>query len=152
MPKKTNIELQKLEANDQAIVLDIIRGDEELRNTFLGMRNTITRIANSGYTALIKKGSTIVGFIMLVYNFETGKYEIDLGILEKYRYMGYGSQALAQLKQIILNQHEKLDIEIQTSRINEPAIRSIVKNGFELYKEDKNYYYFKLPGEAKKLK
>ena len=152
MSKKVNITLQKLEPNDQVIVLDMIRSDEELRSTFVGTRNTVTRIANSGYTAVIKKDKLNIGFIMLVYNFETGKYEIDLGVLENYRYIGYGSQALAQLKQIILNQHEKLDIEIQTSRINEPAIRSIIKNGFELYKEDKNYYYFKLPGEAKKLK
>ena len=152
MAKKDNIKLERLAPNEQGIVLDMIRNDEGLQETFSGNTNTVKRVANSAYTALIKKDKTDIGFIMLVANDRTDKFEIDMGILEEFRGDGYGSQALAKLKQIIENNPEKLDVEIQTSRMNEPAIRSIVKNGFKLYREDKNYYYFKLPEETMKHK
>ena len=89
---------------------------------------------------------------MLVFNEKTDKYEIDMGILSRYRGQGIGSKALAQLKQIILNNPEKLDIEIQTKQVNEAAIRSVMKNGFVLYRQDEECYYFKLPEETKKHK
>lgn len=147
-----NIKLHRLAPNEQGIVLEMIRKDEGLQETFSGSRNTLTRIANSAYTALIKKGKTNVGFIMLVENGRTHKFEIDMGILSQYRGKGYGSQALAQLKNIILNNPEPLDIEIQTKQVNEAAIRSVMKNGFVLYRQDEECLYFKLPEETKKHK
>ena len=150
--KKDNIRLQALAPNEQGVVLEMIRKDQTLQETFSGSRNTITRIANSAYTALIKNGNTTVGFIMLVENGRTGKFEIDMGILSKHRGKGYGSQALAQLKQIILNNSEKLDIEIETKIVNEAAIRSVMKNGFELYRQSDECLYFRLPEETKKHK
>ena len=59
---------------------------------------------------------------------------------------------LAQLKQIILNNSEKLDIEIETKIVNEAAIRSVMKNGFELYRQSDECLYFRLPEETKKHK
>jgi RimJ/RimL family protein N-acetyltransferase len=152
MAKSEIIKLRKLNYGQEGLVLDMIYKDKCLQDTFSGSRNTITRIANSAFTALIQKGKTNVGFIMLVENGRTHKYEIDMGILSQYRGKGYGSQALAQLKQIILNNPEKLDVEIQTRQVNEPAIRSIMKNGFVLCRQDEEYVYFKLPEEQKKRK
>lgn len=150
--KKENVRLQVLPPNEQGVVLEMIRKDQALQETFSGSRNTITRIANSAYTVLIKKDSTTVGFIMLVENGRTGKFEIDIGIVGKYRGKGYGSQALAQLKQIILNNSKKLDIEIEIKMVNEAAIRSVMKNGFELYRQSDECLYFRLPEETKKHK
>ena len=72
-----------------------------------------------------------------------------MGILSQYRGKGYGSQALAYLKKIILNS-PGLDIEIQTKQVNEAAIRSITKNGFVLSRQDDECFYFKLPEVGKK--
>ena len=116
MAKKDNIKLEKLAPNEQGIVLDMIRNDEGLRETFSGNTNTVKRVANSAYTALIKKDKTDIGFIMLVANDRTDKFEIDMGILEEFRGMGYGSQALAKLKQINLqNELEVFDLAYQDS-------------------------------------
>ena len=150
--KKDDVKLQVLAPNEEGIVIEMIYNDETLQETFSGRRNTLSRIANSAYTALIKKRNTIVGFIMLVENVRTGKFEIDMGILEKYRGKGYGSQALDKLKQIILNNSEKLDIEIETKMMNEAAIRSVMRNCFELYRQSHDCYYFRLPEETKKHK
>ena len=149
MVKKENVRLQRLEYGEERIVLDMIRQDNKLTETFSGSRNTLSRIANADYTALIKVGNKTVGFIMLVGNGRTGKHEIDMGILTEYRGKGYGTIALGQLKQIILNS-EGLDVEIQTSQVNEAAIRSIVKNGFVLCRQDKEYNYYILPSGGKK--
>mgnify|MGYP003303878989 CR=1 FL=1 len=152
MANKDNIKLQRLNYGEEGLVLKLIHKDEILRETFAGSRNTVTRIANSAYTALIKKDKTTIGFIMLVENGRTQKFEIDMGILSQYRGKGYGSQALSQLKRIILNSPDKLDVEIQTRIVNEPAIRSILKNGFVLSRQDGECVYFKLSEESKKHK
>lgn len=150
MAKRNNVKLKKLYGNEQKLVLDLIHSDEELVETFSGSRNTVKRMANSGYTALIKQGNTDVGFIMLVWNGRSEKFEIDMGILSQYRGKGYGTQALALLKEIILNNPDKLDVEIQAKQVNEAAIRSIQKNGFVLYREDSECFYFKLPDGGKR--
>lgn len=148
MAKKENVKLNKLEYGEERVVLDMIHADEGLKSTFSGSRNTVTRIANADFTALIKVGNKTVGFIMLVYNGRSKKHEIDMGILERYRGMGYGTIALGQLKKLIVNSN--LEVDIQTRQVNEAAIRSIAKNGFVLYNQDQEYNYYKLPEESKK--
>mgnify|MGYP003500272630 CR=1 FL=1 len=148
MAKKENVKLNKLEFGEERVVLDMIHADEGLKSTFSGSRNTLTRIANADYTALIKVGNKTVGFIMLVYNGRTDKHEIDMGILSEHRGKGYGTIALGKLKQLIIA--NGLNVDIQTRQVNEAAIKSIVKNGFVLYKQDQECYYFKLPVEGKK--
>lgn len=149
MANKENVRLIRLEYGQEGQILEMIRSDEGLRSTFSGNRNTVSRLAYTDYSALIKVGRKNVGFIMLVANDKTGKHEIDMGILSQYRGKGYGSQALAYLKKIILNS-PGLDIEIQTKQVNEAAIRSITKNGFVLSRQDDECYYFKLPETSKK--
>ena len=109
MEKNTNrVRLKVLDYSEQQKILEMINSDEALKNTFSGDRNTIGRIFNSLYTAIIKDGSKEVGFIMIVYNGRTGKNEIDLGILTKYRNMGYGTKVLELLKDI----KEKREAEV----------------------------------------
>lgn len=150
MAKVEDVRLHDLKYGEEGVILQMIQKDDGLRETFSGSRNTLTRIVNADYSALIKKGRAVVGFVMLVYNGRTGKHEIDMGILEKYRGMGYGSQALGKLKKKLIG--TDFDIDIQTKQVNVAAIKSITKNGFVLYKEDEECYYFKLPEESKKLK
>ena len=133
-------------------IIDMIYKDIDLQMTFSGDKNTQSRLLNTKFSALIKKEDKDIGFVMIVHNARTNIDEIDMGILGKYRGKGYGSQALAQLKQIILNNSEKLDIEIETKIVNEAAIRSVMKNGFELYRQSEECLYFRLPEETKKHK
>ena len=101
MASKENVRLSRLEYGQEGQILEMIRNDEELRSTFSGRRNTISRLVHTDYSALIKVGRKNVGFVMLVANDQTGKHEIDMGVLSQYRGKGYGSQALAYLKKII---------------------------------------------------
>lgn len=134
------IYLEKLYGNDEKKILDMIFSDDDLRKTFMGDKNTQSRLINSVYSALIKKEDIDVGFVMLVENMRTNKYEIDMGILKEYRSKGYGTEALKILKGIILN--NKLDVEIQIKKVNIGAIKSVLNNGFTLCREDVtcNYY------------
>lgn len=140
--------LERLEPGDEQPVLDMIQQDAILQRTFNGGRNTLTRLINSDYTAMINNGEEEVGFVMLVYNGRNKNYEVDMGILTKFRRMGYGTKALELLKDIILA--NQLEVEIQTKKVNVAAIRSITKNGFKLCRQDDECYYFKLSEENKR--
>lgn len=151
MEKNTNrVRLKVLDYSEQQKILEMINSDEALKNTFSGDRNTIGRIFNSLYTAIIKDGSKEVGFIMIVYNGRTGKNEIDLGILTKYRNMGYGTKALELLKDIIYL--HSLDVEIQIQKKNKPAIKSVLNNGFVLCRQDKECNYYTIKEDSKRVK
>lgn len=140
MKKEDKIYLQRLEFGDETQILDMISKDEELKDTFSGGNNTISRLMNSIYSAIIKKGNQDVGFVMIVNNEKTDTNEIDMGILKQYRSKGYGTEALRILKQIIIE--NELDIEIQIKKLNIGAIKSVINNGFVLTKEKEecNYY------------
>lgn len=142
--------LNRLEPGDDQPVLDLIQQDAILQRTFNGGRNTLTRLLNSDYTALINNGEEVVGFLMLVYNVRNKNYEVDIGILNKFRRMGYGTKALELLKDIILA--NQLEVEIQTKKVNVAAIRSITKNGFKLHRQDEEFYYFKLEESERKIR
>lgn len=137
---KNDITLNRLDYNEQGIILDIINKDSTLCQTFKGKENTISRIINSSYAATINKNNTIIGFIMLVYNQRTNSHEIDLGILEKYQNYGYGTIALGKMKDLI--QRENVDISIQVKKENTPAIRIVTKNNFTLVDEDEHHNYY----------
>ncbi len=145
MTKVNNVRLQQLEFGTESIVFQIINDDTVLKNTFGGGRNTLSRVANSDYTALIKVGKKTVGFVMLVHNDITDKYEVDIGITKEHRGKGYGSKALEKLKLIIQNCN--LDVKVQTRNINESAIKIILKNGFVLCDRDEEFSYYTLPIE-----
>lgn len=137
---KNNVKLYKLKDSELNQILNMINSDEELKNTFFGGDNTIQRVLDSIYSAVIKVNNETVGFIMITNNPRTNKDEIDMGILTDYRNMGYGSKALELLKRVIfLN---KLNVEVQIQKKNKPAIKSVLNNGFTLYRQDKtcNYY------------
>lgn len=140
MKKKEEIYLQRLDDNDLTKILDMIYSDEDLKKTFIGEKNTRSRLLNSIYAAIIKKENTDIGFVMLVDNERTNKSEIDMGILKAYRNKGYGTEVLRQLKSIIIS--NELDIEIQIKKLNMGAIKSVLNNGFVLKSQNQecNYY------------
>lgn len=132
--------IQIVDQYDFNIILNMIKNDDELANTFLGEDNTVGRIVNSSFAAFIKDGNKTVGFIMLVYNEKTDIHEVDMGILTKYRNQGYGTIALGLVKDLIVR--EKVNAEVQIKNTNIAAIQTVIKNGFKLSKQDKmcNYY------------
>ena len=136
----SNISLQKLHNNDQIKIIDIIRNDELLKNTFGGTNNTISRILNSSYIGLILKDDITIGFIMLVYNGIDKTHELDIGIITDYRNQGYGTKALSIMKEIITKENAK--ITIQTRNENISATKIINKNNFMLIKQDKKHSYY----------
>lgn len=137
---KDDVILEQLNYDKQNIVLDIIYQDSTLKETFGGGKNTIARILDSSYIGLIKKENSIMGFIMLVYNYKNNTHEIDMGIISKYRNKGYGTIALKQLNNII--KQENIDINIQIKKDNLSAIKTVFNNGFVLSKEDNQYFYY----------
>lgn len=135
-----NITLQRLPYNEEKAILDIINSDYILRKTFIGMDNTISRIINSSYIGLIKKDTTTIGFIMLVYNCLNNNHELDIGIMSDYRYQGYGTKALSIMKEIITK--ENADIIIQVKKENVPATKMIENNNFNLVAHDNRFSYY----------
>ena len=140
--------LEKLSFNDQNKIIDLIYKDEVLYETFLERGNTLGRLSNSAYTAFIKDEDIVVGFVMLVEITETNTYEVDMGILEKYRNKGYGTIGLSLLKDIIKS--NKIKVEIQTKKENKGAIKSILNNGFVLLRNDNECNYYIMESESKK--
>ena len=55
MKKYDDIYLYRLKDSQQHEVLALINQDSDLKNTFSGGRNTMSRIFNAGYVAFIKK-------------------------------------------------------------------------------------------------
>jgi len=136
-----NIELERINLYDQDElngIISLIYSDEELKDTFGGNNNTRRRLINATYAAYIKKVNEKIGFVVLVDN--RGKYEVDMGILKNYRGKGYGTEALGLLKELIVKNN--LDVEVQVSNVNLSAIRTVLKNGFELTRSDEFYNYY----------
>jgi len=145
-----NVTLERLNGNDEAKILEIINSDANLKDTFSGERNTIYRILNSSYSALIKDNDETVGFIMMVNNDKTSSQEIDMGVLSQHRNKGYGTKALGLLKEKIIEQQVKVNIQIE--KMNIAAIRTVVKNGFILSREDEKYSYYTIGEENEEKK
>ena len=143
-----SVYLERLDYKEQNKIIDLIYKDEVLYETFLEKGNTLGRLSNSAYVAFIKDEDIVVGFVMLVEIPETNTYEVDMGILKDYRKKGYGSIALSLLKDLIKN--NKLNVEIQTKKENIGAIKSVLKNGFVLLRQDEECNYYTLEAEGKK--
>ena len=69
-----DVYLERLEIGDEQPILDMIQQDAILQRTFNGGRNTLTRLINSDYSAMINNGEENVGFVMLVYNGRNKNY------------------------------------------------------------------------------
>lgn len=137
---KKDVKLKKLNNNELSLILDIINADRELKNTFKGEENTISRILTSIYCSTIILNNKTIGFVMFVYNNRTSNIEIDMGILEKYKNRGYGTIVLNDLKQLILNQQNKVLVQVKNN--NHSAIKVLKKTKFKLDKKDELYTYF----------
>lgn len=133
-----NIKLEKLDYSEQHKILDIINNDKCLKETFGGENNTISRILNSNYVAIIKKEKIDIGFIMIVDNNSIN--EIDIGIISKYQNQGYGTYALSLLKELITK--EKINVKIEVKITNIKAIKVVLKNGFVLIEQNEKYNYY----------
>ena len=144
------IRLNRLEDRDLNQILNMINSDEGLKTTFSGGGNTVQRVLDSVYAALIKNVNTTVGFVMITENPKNGKLEIDMGVLEKYRGMGYGTKAMELLKDIIL--YNELKVEVQIKKTNKAAIKSVLNNGFTLCKQDKLCNYYTVEEDSKHIK
>ena len=134
---KPNISLEQPNYDKQHI---IINQDSILKETLGGTKDTTSRILNSSYVGLIKKENSIIGFLMLVYDYKNNVHQLDMGIISKYRNQGYGTTALNQLNHII--NKDPIDINIQIKKDNLPAIKAVLKNGFILTKQDNKYHYY----------
>lgn len=149
--KNEEINLQRLDYKEQRKVLDIIYSDETLRETFGGNRNTLSRLSNASYVATINKDDKPVGFIMIVDNEKDKTSEIDMGILTKHRGKGYGTEALKQLKELIIKNNLE-NIKIQVRKENIGAIKSVLNSGFVLLKDDEYHNYYTISKEVKHTK
>ena len=145
---KTNVTLETLHNNQIQNILEMIYKDETLKDTFGTGKDRISRLMNSSYAAIIKNNNTSVGFIMMTDPKGINVHEIDLGILKEYKKNGYGSEALRLLKEKIIEQQVKISIQIR--KINIPAIKTVIKNGFSLYHSDKKYNYYNLQNNTTK--
>jgi len=151
---ENNVTLKRIGLENQESlnqILKMINSDEELRNVFAGQTNTIKRIANACYTAFIEHEKDIVGFVMLVVNERTNTIEADVGVLKKYRKLGYGTEALGILKEIVIANN--LTVEAQVQNTNTAAIKSVIRSGGELVRQDEEHSYYAFgPDESEKSK
>ena len=127
MKDNKDVNLYRLEDPNDVSILQMIQTDSQFRDTFGAQENTVKRVANSVYSAIVRDKETPVGFVMIVYNGRTNKYEIDMGILKNYRKKGYATKAMELLKEVVLI--NELDVEVQTRKTNIGAIQSSIKNG-----------------------
>lgn len=139
--------LQKIDIGKEYQIIDMIYQDKNLKNTFSNEKNMVSRLLNSVYTAFIKYDDKNVGFITIIENKKTNINEIDIGILTEYQNKGFATEALKQLKQIIIT--NKIEVEIQIEKSNIYAIKSVLKNNFVLSKEHRNYNYYTLSKKDK---
>jgi len=150
MENNNDVNLRELRYNELVSILNMIESDSDLKDTFGGGANTRKRLANSGYSALIRNKIKPVGFIMVVYNERTSKYEIDMGVLKEHRNKGYGTRALDLLRDIILRENVK--VEVQVKKTNVQAIKSVIKNGFVLCRQDKLCNYYTIKEDSKQIR
>ena len=143
---KKNVTLKTLNIGEEQKILEMIRSDEILSDTFGTGIDRMYRLAETTYAAIIKDGNTPVGFIMMADPHQTDTHEIDIGILKDYQKQGYGSEALKLLKEIIINNHIKTSVQV--NKCNIPAIKTVTNNGFTLVNSDENYNFYTL--ETKK--
>jgi len=139
---KKNITLESLNTGEEQKILEMIRSDETLIDTFGTGKDRISRLLNSTYTAINKNDNNPVGFVMMTDPRQTDTHEIDIGILTKYRGQGYGSEALKLLKNIIA--FNQIKTSVQVSKCNEPAIKAVTNSGFTLVNSDEKYNFYTL--------
>ena len=132
------VSLKKLEDFELQRIYDFFE-DEHINYTFAN--DYRSRLACSLIAFIVEKDEEEVGFINFVYEELNNSYNIDLGILDKYRGLGYGSQATKLLKEII--QDCNYDLSIQAEEENYAANRILEKNGFSYVKRLGNINYYK---------
>ena len=133
-----NISLKRLEDSEFTRVFDFFE-DEHINYTFAG--DYRSRLCCALLAFIVERNNEEVGFINLVYEEQNDSYNIDLGILDKYRGLGYGSQATKLLKETI--KECNLDLSVQAEEENYAANRILEKNGFSYVKRLGNINYYK---------
>lgn len=128
------------DSNSLTEILNLINGDEELQNVFSGQKNTMTRLLNASYVAFIQNKNQNIGFVMIVNNERTNTQEVDMGILEDFRNLGYGTKALELLKEVV--EKNRIMVEVQIQNTNMLAIRTVEKNGCKLIRQTEEYNYY----------
>lgn len=106
-------------------ILDFYYKDQLIKDTFGGIR--VDRVLNCDYGFTIKKNDIDIGFILLLN--ENNCYNIDMGIIKKYRNKGYSSKCLKLLK----NEFNNFNVSVNKNNI--AANKSISK----VLKLDKSY-------------
>ena len=142
------IALKRIKLDDSASlnrVLKMINDDAELQSVFSGQKNTMTRLLNASYIAFIENRHQNVGFVMLVNNEKTNTQEVDMGILEGFRDLGYGTKALELLKEVV--ETNRIMIQVQIKNTNIPAIRTAEKNGCKLIRQNDECRYYEFDFE-----
>jgi RimJ/RimL family protein N-acetyltransferase len=145
---KKNITLNALNIGEEQKILEMIRSDETLENTFGTGKDRISRLLNTTYSAIINADNIPVGFVMMTDPKQTDTHEIDIGILTEYRGQGYGSEALKLLKDIII--YNQINTSVQVNKCNEPAIRAVTNNGFALVSTDEKDNFYTLETKSSK--
>lgn len=120
--------------------------DEEINHTFGGERKD--RMLNASAASIIKLGNNEIGFLLLVEE-TNNQYNIDMGILKKYRGKGYSTMALKLFKEQ-LEQYE-LDYLISTHINNKPANSILIANSFEIVKTENSFRYYTLKREKSSI-
>lgn len=112
--------------------------DADIFKTFGGERKD--RMINASAGALIMKENTEIGFLLLIEEFGYQTYNVDIGILKKYRNQGYGKIALQLLREEM--ERFQLNYYIEVKADNPAANRSLLASGFSLCKidADRNFY------------
>jgi len=126
------IGLYKCNNKELNTITDFYYKDKLIYNTFNGVR--VDRIVLCDYGFLIKNDNINIGFILLVN--ENNSYNVDMGILRKYRNKGYGSICLKLLKEEFNN------FNISVKKDNVAANKAIIKC-FKLNKSNNTTNFYK---------
>lgn len=122
---------------------------EVCEDVFFDMLEYDMRAGDSiNFAIRLKEDKKLIGEVIL-WNFtDNKKAEIGCRLLPKYQSLGYGKLAFNSIYEF---GKEKLGLDIHARCFiqNEKSAKMITSCGFEKYKEDENYYYFKNYGALK---
>jgi len=88
---------------------------------------------------VLEKDSKVIGYCR--FDLKNSSYLISIAIDPVYQGLGLGSQLLGKASKKLKTVR---DILAEVQRINPASIKIFEQNNFERYKEDKEYYYYKL--------
>lgn len=112
--------------------------DKDINDTFGGERKD--RLINACAAFIIYMGKIEIGFILLID--EENHYNIDMGIIKRFRGKGCGTIALSLLKEM-LREYE-LNYLIQTQISNLAMNKSLENNGFTVVESNDKYNFYTL--------